>query len=71
MSYLPVSLKEIMNSGGNLIIGDGYLPVTLKELAAIAKAKNLKLTIKSKTLLPATMKEIAAIGGGHVIFDIS
>ena len=71
MNYLPNTLKEAMMNGGNLIIGDCYLSQTLKDLAHIAKTKQLRLTIKSQKLLPATINDIAKIGGGFVTFDFS
>jgi hypothetical protein len=71
MHYLPVTLEQVINNGGNLIVGEGYLPQTLKNLAQIAKTKKLRLTIKDQKLLPQTMIEIAKIGDGFVTFDVS
>lgn len=71
MSYLPDTLKLIVQLGGNLeICESNYLPQTLEEIVKLAKSTGAHVTIESKNYLPDTLARLATLGGNNVTIRV-
>ena len=65
-------LKEIIASGGNIVVDTSIPSTLLKELAALAAKNRVRLVIRKAGDTPTTLlKEIARAGQGYVTFDFT
>lgn len=73
MVLSSVSVKEIIRSGASVVVStQDYNSTTLKEMAAIANATGVRLTVKvNSSITSVSLKEIASTGRGHVTIDLS
>ena len=65
----PDSCSAVLSAGANLIV-NSMSPDTLVRLAAIARERNVQLTIRG-AMAPESMVRIAAAGKKNVTFDVS
>ena len=71
MAYLPDTLKQIVQLGGNLEICDtNYLPNTLEEIVQIARGTGAHGTIESRIHLPYTSFSLVQLGGKNVTIKV-
>lgn len=62
-----ITMKELLNIGCNLhVSATGVSAITLKELARIARSKNVHLTINGTKSTAIALKEVANIGRENV-----
>lgn len=69
--YTSNSIEKILNAGGCVIVGEGFISSSLEKFAKIAKSKGGHVTIRAKNLTSFSMESIAKVGGNNVTFDIS
>jgi hypothetical protein len=70
MAYVPATIKELIQLGGNLKITGQYVPASLREFAQLARAHNTHLTIVASYLVPATLKELIEIAPNNITLEI-
>jgi len=71
MAYLPDTLKQIVQLGGNLEICDtNYLPNTLEEIVQIARGTGAHITIEARNYLPDTLYRLVQLGGKNVTIKV-
>lgn len=70
MAYTPLTIKELINLGANLVISGTYTPLSLKEFVSLAKNRKVKITIKANSLTPLTLKELVQIGQDYLTIEL-
>lgn len=71
MAYLPDTLKQIVQLGGNLEICDtNYLPNTLEEIVQIARGTGAHVTIEARNYLPDSLYRLVKLGGKNVTIKV-